>query len=110
MTTFDLIPGGDVESPRDQRGDWADTRITTGDGRPPSPAQLRVREFIARYIATKRYPPTLREIQEALGFRSIASVHRHLTSLDRKGWIVRGEGGARSITVVKPGRRLGVPA
>jgi repressor LexA len=49
---------------------------------------LDVLAFIQEYFSTEGYPPTVREIGQALGMRSTSTVDYHLKSLAAKGLIV----------------------
>jgi repressor LexA len=51
--------------------------------------QLEVLRFIARQIEECGYPPTIREIGEALDIRSTNGVNDHLKALERKGYLSR---------------------
>jgi repressor LexA len=51
--------------------------------------QLEVLRFIARQIEEQGYPPTIREIGEALEIRSTNGVNDHLKALERKGHLTR---------------------
>jgi repressor LexA len=51
--------------------------------------QLEVLRFIARQIEDCGYPPTIREIGEALDIRSTNGVNDHLKALERKGYLTR---------------------
>jgi repressor LexA len=51
--------------------------------------QLEVLRFIARQIEDAGYPPTIREIGEALDIRSTNGVNDHLKALERKGFLTR---------------------
>ena len=51
--------------------------------------QLEVLRFIARQIEDCGYPPTIREIGEALDIRSTNGVNDHLKALERKGYLSR---------------------
>jgi repressor LexA len=51
--------------------------------------QLEVLRFIARQIDEAGYPPTIREIGEALDIRSTNGVNDHLKALERKGFLTR---------------------
>jgi repressor LexA len=51
--------------------------------------QLEVLRFIARQIEEQGYPPTIREIGEALEIRSTNGVNDHLKALERKGYLTR---------------------
>jgi SOS-response transcriptional repressor LexA len=54
-----------------------------------SPRQRVVLEFIGRFAASNGYPPTVREIREAIGVKSTNGVCDHLAALERKGYIRR---------------------
>ena len=54
-----------------------------------SDKQQQILEFIKRRILDKGYPPAVREICEAVNLRSTSSVHSHLETLERKGYIER---------------------
>src|SRR5512138_970163 len=51
--------------------------------------QLEVLRFITRQIEECGYPPTIREIGEALDIRSTNGVNDHLKALERKGYLTR---------------------
>jgi repressor LexA len=51
--------------------------------------QLEVLRFIAQQIEDHGYPPTIREIGEALDIRSTNGVNDHLKALERKGYLTR---------------------
>src|SRR6266540_1846411 len=50
-----------------------------------TPRQRRILEFIADTVLDRGYPPTVREIGEAVGLTSSSSVHSQLANLERKG-------------------------
>ena len=52
-----------------------------------SDKQLEILEFIKRRMLDKGFPPAVREICEAVNLRSTSSVHSHLETLERKGYI-----------------------
>jgi repressor LexA len=64
---------------------------------PLTDRQARVLEFIRTQIASKGRPPTLDEIGERFFIASTNGVRRHLTALEKKGYIVRDAGTARGI-------------
>jgi repressor LexA len=51
--------------------------------------QLEVLRFIGKEIEERGYPPTIREIGEALDIRSTNGVNDHLKALERKGFLTR---------------------
>jgi repressor LexA len=50
-----------------------------------TPRQRRILEYIAGTVRDRGYPPTVREIGEAVGLTSSSSVHSQLANLERKG-------------------------
>ncbi len=62
--------------------------------------QQQILDFIKQYIQSTGRAPKLREIADALGVSSLATVHEHLMSLVEKGLIKRKAGKARSIDLV----------
>ena len=59
--------------------------------------QRQILDYISDYICTEGYPPTIREIGEAMGIRSTNGVSDHLIALSEKGYIERD--GLRSRTM-----------
>lgn len=59
-----------------------------------------VLEFLKSEIATKGYPPTVREIGAALGIKSISTVHADLTSLTKKGYLKKDPAKPRTLVIV----------
>src|SRR3989338_4261172 len=59
--------------------------------------QKRVLENIELYIKAKGEPPTLDELRQNLGFKSMRTVTQYLESLERKGFIVRRKHARRNI-------------
>lgn len=53
--------------------------------RPRGDNQQRILEYIKSEIQTKGYPPSVREIANAVGLKSTSTVHGHLTRLEKKG-------------------------
>ncbi len=65
-----------------------------------SSRQIRILEFIKKEIQEKGYPPTVREIGEAVGLLSSSTVHRHLQILENKGYIRRDPSKPRAIEIL----------
>lgn len=63
--------------------------------------QGQILDFIAQYIQANNSAPTLRQIAEAIGVSSLATVHEHLASLEEKGLIKRKSGKTRSIELIR---------
>jgi repressor LexA len=62
--------------------------------------QRQIVDYMAQYIQRNGYSPTLREIADAIGVSSLATVHEHLQALERKRVIRRHEGAARGIELI----------
>ncbi len=62
--------------------------------------QGQILDFIRQHIQTNRSAPTLRQIADAIGVSSLATVHEHLTTLERKGLIKRKTGKTRAIEII----------
>jgi len=58
-----------------------------------APVQREALEYLRRYIADHGYGPTLKDISEFLGVRSASTAHFHLSRLEQKGFIKRGQQG-----------------
>nr|WP_262403141.1 hypothetical protein [Actinomadura sp. CNU-125] len=56
---------------------------------------VTIRDWAVRY----GYPPSTRQIGDAVGLRSASSVSRHLASLEEKGFLRRGASMSRPIDV-----------
>jgi repressor LexA len=59
----------------------------------------RILEFIAEQIRERGYPPSVREIGEAVGLTSPSTVHTHLQVLQREGYLQRDPTKPRAIIV-----------
>ena len=64
-----------------------------------TPIQQRVYRFITECKAAQGYPPTVREIAEGLGFKSLNNVRQHLKLIEKKGFLKISSGKARGIDV-----------
>ena len=62
--------------------------------------QLEIMNFIKQEILSKGYPPTVRDICEAVGLKSTSTVHAHLERLEMKGLIRRDPTKPRAIELV----------
>lgn len=62
--------------------------------------QEQVLDFIKQHLLAKSYPPTVREICEAVGLKSTSSVHAHLETLEKKGYIRRDQEKTRAIEII----------
>ena len=57
--------------------------------RPRGDNQQRILDFIKSEIQTKGYPPSVREIAQAVGLKSTSTVHGHLQRLEKRGLLHR---------------------
>ncbi|MBP8960742.1 transcriptional repressor LexA [Patescibacteria group bacterium] len=62
--------------------------------------QKEVLTFISQFIQKNNTSPTLQEIADAMNLSSLATVHEHLATLERKGFIKRYDGSVRGIEVL----------
>lgn len=63
--------------------------------------QKRVYEYIKNAIIDTGFPPSIREMCDALDIRSTSTIHLHLTSLENKGYIKRNKTKNRSIEILE---------
>lgn len=61
--------------------------------------QRQILDFVTQFIQRNGYSPTLSEIAKAIGVRSLATVHEHLETMQRKGILKRSTGGKRAIEI-----------
>ena len=76
-----------------------------------TPKQQQIYDYILAFSDEHGYPPSVREIAEAVHLKSPATVHFHLKGLREAGYITQAEGKTRAITVVggDAGRKNQVP-
>lgn len=67
-----------------------------------SERQQQVLDFIRATVADRGYPPSVREIGEAIGLSSPSTVHSHLSSLVEAGMIRRDPSKPRAIEILDP--------
>jgi len=70
----------------------ADQKLTT--------RQQQIFDFIKRYTSEKGYPPTVRDIGQAIGLTSSSTVHAHLANLERLGLLRRDPTKPRAMEVL----------
>ena len=68
--------------------------------RPRGDNQQRILDFIKSEIQTKGYPPSVREIANAVGLKSTSTVHGHLQRLEKRGLLHRDAMKPRAMEVV----------
>jgi repressor LexA len=67
--------------------------------------QQRILEFIAETVRERGYPPTVREIGQAVGLTSSSSVHAQLANLERKGLLHKDPTKPRAMSLAADGAR-----
>ena len=65
-----------------------------------SDKQREILEYIKKEILNKGYPPTVRDICEAVHLKSTSSVHSHLETLEKNGFIRRDPTKPRAIEII----------
>jgi repressor LexA len=70
-----------------------EARVTKHDAE----RKVRILDFIASTLRARGYPPSVREIAQAVGLASTSAVHHHLQSLERDGYLERGAAQSRAI-------------
>ena len=65
-----------------------------------TPKQKEVLDFMKSQILSKGYPPSVREICEAVNLKSTSSVHAHLETLEKNGYIRRDPTKPRAIEIM----------
>jgi len=63
--------------------------------------QQKIYDYVADCIQKQGYPPSVREIGEAVGLRSPSTVHFHLKHLEEAGYICKGAGKGRAISLTR---------
>ncbi len=69
--------------------------------------QKEILDYILEFITGHGYAPSFEEIAEAFGYSSLATVHEHVSNLERKGYIRKAYNESRSIEILP---RDGLPA
>ncbi|MDR3225766.1 MAG: transcriptional repressor LexA [Clostridiales Family XIII bacterium] len=75
------------------------------------PRERQILEFMKKQIARKGYPPTVREINAALGIKSTSTTHKDIERLEHKGYIRKDPSKPRAIMITDsegPGTAGGV--
>jgi len=67
---------------------------------PLTKRQKEILDYITGFIEDQGYAPSFEEIAKAFGYSSLATVHEHLSNLERKGYIRKSYNESRSIETV----------
>ena len=70
---------------------------------PLTKRQKQILDHIREFIDDRGYAPSFEEIAEHFGYSSLATVHEHLSNLERKGYIRKAYNESRSIELVETG-------
>src|SRR5580692_3173663 len=68
--------------------------------------QRQVYDFISEFVQKHGYSPSFEEIGEGLGLSSLATVHKHISNLEKKGLLTRDYNRSRSIDLLPPRGKL----
>ena len=68
--------------------------------------QRELYDFISEFVQKNGYSPSFDEIRSGLGLNSLATVHKHVTNLEKKGLLTRDYNRSRSIDLLPPKGRL----
>src|SRR6202521_2245321 len=63
--------------------------------------QTKILDYIRYVTRARSYPPSVREIGEAVGLSSSSTVHNHLNQLERRGLIKRDPSKSRTVQLVQ---------
>jgi repressor LexA len=64
--------------------------------------QKEIYDYIADFVQRNGYSPSFEEIGGGMGLSSLATVHKHISNLEKKGLLKRGYNKSRSIDVLPP--------
>jgi repressor LexA len=67
--------------------------------------QKEVLDFLEAFVRRNGYSPSFEEIARGMSLKSLATVHKHITNLEKKGLLDRVHNRSRSIDVLPPGTR-----
>src|SRR5262250_3426788 len=68
--------------------------------------QRQVYDFISEFVQKNGYSPSFEEIRVALKLNSLATVHKHISNLEKKALLTRDYNRSRSIDLVAPKGKL----
>jgi repressor LexA len=71
---------------------------------PLTKRQKEILDHIGTFIEERGYAPSFEEIARHFGYGSLATVHEHLSNLERKGYIRKAYNESRSIEISHPGK------
>ncbi len=68
--------------------------------------QRQVYDYISEFVQKHGYSPSFEEIGQGMGLSSLATVHKHISNLEKKGLLTRDYNRSRSIDLLPPKGRL----
>ena len=68
--------------------------------------QRQVYDYISNFVQSHGFSPSLEEIGQGMGLSSLATVHKHISNLEKKGLLRRDYNRSRSIDVLAPRGRM----
>src|SRR5436305_11640605 len=68
--------------------------------------QRQIYAFISEFVQTHQYSPSYEEIAHGMQLNSLATVHKHISNLEKKGLLTRDYNRSRSIDLLPPKGRL----
>src|ERR1700693_6406715 len=68
--------------------------------------QRQVYDFISEFVQQNGYSPSFEEIGQGLELSALATVHKHISNLEKKGLLTRDYNRSRSIDLLPPKGRL----
>jgi repressor LexA len=110
MATTKRDASGRTRAKADTQPEPTVTEIPDGppDATGLTPRQRRVLEVIRDSVERRGYPPSMREIGEAVGLTSTSSVSHQLATLERKGFLRRDPNRPRAVEVKVPATPIDV--
>jgi repressor LexA len=69
---------------------------------PLTKRQKEILDYLGAFIEARGYAPSFEEIAEAFGYASLATVHEHLSDLERKGYLRKSYNESRSLELTRP--------
>ena len=67
---------------------------------PLTKRQRQILDYLTSYASENGYAPSFEEIAEQFNYNSLATVHEHLSNLERKGYIKRSYNESRAIEIL----------
>lgn len=68
--------------------------------------QIKILEYLKEFNLKKGYPPSIREICKAVGYKSTSSVYKHLNILEEEGYIRKDSSKPRAIEILEDDKEI----